>query len=117
LLDLIKRNDAQETGEIGMKVSPLRILELERAERKLEALEAGGVDNWEGYSDSLHEYAAEEMINEEAGALLDVICELLCQGVYEPSESGAGVAFRPEDEVLALAEIVKFVATIDAERK
>lgn len=33
-----------------------RIEELERAERKLQALEAGGVDNWEFYGEALSDW-------------------------------------------------------------
>ena len=33
---------------------------LQRDSRKLAALEAGGVDNWEWYSESLEEFWAEE---------------------------------------------------------
>lgn len=42
-------------------ISPERLNELKHAEVKLSALEAGGVDNWEGYDDSMHEiYSAGE---------------------------------------------------------
>ncbi len=34
--------------------------QLKRADRMLAALEVGGVDNWEWYSDSLQEFWAEE---------------------------------------------------------
>ena len=41
----------QELNEALSKVAELkkRIVELEEFERKLDALEAAGVDNWEGY--------------------------------------------------------------------
>ena len=41
-----------------MKIEPKRLKELERAEAKLNALEAGGVDNWDNYDVSLEEYRA-----------------------------------------------------------
>jgi len=34
-------------------ISKARLKELEMAELKLAALEAAGVDNWEGYSDAM----------------------------------------------------------------
>jgi len=34
--------------------------ELVRDQKKIRALEAGGVDNWEGYDDSLEEFWDEE---------------------------------------------------------
>lgn len=38
-----------------VKISEKRLKELERAAAKLQALENGGVDNWEWYSESLKE--------------------------------------------------------------
>ncbi len=36
-----------------IKISAKRLKELERAQAKLQALENGGVDNWEWYHDAL----------------------------------------------------------------
>lgn len=38
------------------EISAERLAELEDKEEKLDALEAGGVDNWDWYGDSLEEY-------------------------------------------------------------
>lgn len=43
-------------GEAEYKVSEARYLELLNAERKLDYLEGGGVDNWEGYDLSMEEF-------------------------------------------------------------
>lgn len=43
-----------------VEITEQRLAELERSEKKLAALEAGGVDNWEWYSESLSEFYAEE---------------------------------------------------------
>jgi hypothetical protein len=45
-------------------ISEQRLRQLERAERKLNALESGGVDNWEWYSESLKDYFKEEELAE-----------------------------------------------------
>lgn len=37
-------------------VSNRRLLDLLEAEARLTALETGGVNNWKGYSDSLHDW-------------------------------------------------------------
>ncbi len=50
-----------------------RYYELLRIERKMQALEAGGVDNWEGYSDSLSEWFKEE----ERGQILDKYVKII----------------------------------------
>ncbi len=39
-----------------MEISKERLEELEDKEAKLDALEVGGVDNWEWYGESLEEY-------------------------------------------------------------
>lgn len=46
------------------QLSEKRINELLKAERKLNALEAGGVDNWEWYGESLREFFAENEIED-----------------------------------------------------
>ena len=45
-------------------ISSERLAELERIEAKMTALEAGGVDNWEGYSVSLESWHAEAELEE-----------------------------------------------------
>ena len=42
--------------EIKYIISEKRLLQLLEAEARLDALEYGGVDNWEWYSDSLGDY-------------------------------------------------------------
>jgi len=87
-----------------MNISAARLAELEDTETKMQALEAGGVVNWEGHSESLKGYfkAKEqyEIIRDEI--IQDAICtilEVLGSAAYEPSEPGAGVTFHPEAEV------------------
>ena len=76
-----------------MEITKKRLIELERSERMLAALEAGGVDNWEGYDISLEEYRAENELDEKREDLLQEICEALCEGIDEPAGSGAGFGF------------------------
>lgn len=76
-----------------MEISKKRLKELERAEDKLNALEAGGVDNWENYDDSLEEYWAKNEVEEKREALIDDLEVVFGECAYEPSERGAGIAF------------------------
>jgi len=58
--------------------------------RKLAALEAGGVDNWEWYSESLKEYWAENEKDEIIEDTVTEICEALCESIEEPAGVGCG---------------------------
>lgn len=59
-----------------VKITERRLKELERAAAKLAALEAGGVDNWEWYSESLREYRKEEQLDELLDQYTDEILEI-----------------------------------------
>lgn len=76
-----------------VKITQERLDGLLYIEAKLNALEAGGVENWEGYSytlEALHEAEArKKAITEVIGhALSD-----LCVEVEEPAGSGCGYGF------------------------
>ncbi len=49
-----------------------RLEDLLRTERKIKALEAGGVDNWDWYSESLQEFNKQE---EDEKRFLDLLSE------------------------------------------
>ncbi|MHC4296471.1 MAG: hypothetical protein ACYS7Y_04150 [Planctomycetota bacterium] len=83
-------------------ISPQRITELLDAEAKLQALEAGGVDNWEGYSEALREYHKEQAKNEAVEQLVTDVIDVLCEGVHEPA--GRGCGFGITDEAAAEAD-------------
>ena len=82
-------------------VSDKRLKELERAEAKLNALEAGGVDNWEWYGESLAPYHALNELEENRSDLINELAEIFGECAYEPSERGAGIAFS--DDVFSTA--------------
>lgn len=71
---------------------------LQNAAAKLEALEAGGVDNWEWYDEALKDYRATIEREENIRELLNELCEILFTSAYEPSGRGAG--FTCTDEAL-----------------
>lgn len=88
------------------KITAQRLKELERAEAKLNALEAGGVDNWEWYGESLKDYNANIGREEQLEEILDEIQTILCSGAYEPSERGAGFTFSIDAQEEALKYLV-----------
>lgn len=75
------------------KITDKRLKELERTEAKLNALEAGGVDNWDFYGESLKKYWAINELEEKREALLVELEQVFGESAYEPSEKGAGIAF------------------------
>ena len=89
-----------------MEISSKRLKELEDMEAKLDALEAGGVDNWEWYDSSMEDYNKEKEQEEKIEELFENIEQILCEGSYEPSERGAGIAFN-EDAIDEAKEMLK----------
>jgi len=67
--------------------------EMRKAQAKLQALENGGVDNWEGYDFALEELRKVEAFDEEVEALVQEIMAELGSNSYEPSKRGGGIAF------------------------
>lgn len=89
------------------KISAERLKKLERMEAKLNALEAGGVDNWEWYGESLKEYNLENEIEEKIYSLILDLEQAFGECAYEPSERGAGIAFN--DDVAS--DVIKILNT------
>lgn len=99
-----------------VKISSRRLKELERAYAKLSALEAGGVDNWEWYSESLKDFYKEEQVEEIVDQYLDAILETcsLEGDVEYPAgrECGHSILLGPaEDGVRDL--LFKFIKEIN----
>lgn len=89
-------------GEVA--VTYRRLKQLERREAKIDALEAGGVDNWEGYDDALEGYRKEIEQEERLEQMMNDVLSELGSGAYEPTERGAGFAFS--DDAIAHAMTV-----------
>ena len=83
--------------------------EIARRLSKLDALEAGGVDNWEWYGASLEQWFKENQHEENCQQVFDELCSLLCEGAYEPSERGAGIAFNDKSMEVAFEFLKKNV--------
>lgn len=81
-----------------IKIKRSRLKELEGIEFKMQCMEAGGVDNWEWYDESLKEYQKVKDREEAIEAIFEELLEVLSSTAYEPSESGAGIAFRDSEQ-------------------
>ena len=88
------------------QLTPERIEELLRSERKLRALERGGVDDWEWYGESLKDFQAEEERKDAINEMVGELAAILLEGAHEPSERGAGYA--TSDKALKEARIYLF---------
>lgn len=96
-----------------MSISAKRIKELERAEAKLQALESGGVDNWDFYDDALEGYYAENELEENRESLINDLEIVFGECAYEPSERGGGVAFNDEAFADAMKVLVEHGVTFE----
>jgi len=85
-----------------------RLKELEKAEAKLNALENGGVDNWEWYDQAMTSYNDSIELEEKCEELLEEIECALLVGVYEPSEKGAGFAASDDARDQTLEILIRF---------
>jgi hypothetical protein len=93
-------------------IDSTELKQLQNAAAKLAALEAGGVDNWEWYGESLKEYRATIEREENLDELLDELCEILFTGAYEPSERGAGFTCTDSSKANAFALLDKRIAAL-----
>ena len=93
-----------------IKIKSERLEELEDIENRMLALEAGGVDNWEGYGISLEGYRKQKEKAEEISDIINEVIEALCEGVEEPAGSGCGFGVTPsciDDAERILATFIK----------
>jgi hypothetical protein len=79
-----------------------RIQELEKSEKILKALEAAGVDNWEGYDIAMEPIQKEDELESLLYDKAEEILEVLCGMIEEPAARGAGYGFYhdADDEVV-----------------
>lgn len=82
-----------------VKISENRLKELERAYSKLQALENGGVDNWDFYSDSLKEWNKENALDELFEDTYEELLEILATAqVEQPAGRGCGYSITPDEK-------------------
>lgn len=68
--------------------------EIKRRLAKLEALEAGGVDNWQYYDVALKDYNALNRKEELAEKVIEKLLDVLSSGIEEPAGRGCGYGFK-----------------------
>lgn len=90
----------------NIKISKKELDELRDAQAKLNALEAGGVDNWEWYDKSLEAYHAQKALEDDIHALVDEICLAACENAEEPAGRGFGFGVRLSGQV-RIEELIK----------
>ncbi|MCK5616358.1 hypothetical protein KAR91_81605 [Candidatus Pacearchaeota archaeon] len=100
-----------------MTLSKERIKELERKEAKLNALEAGGVDNWKWYGEALKEYNNTIRLEKKLEEILEDIEVALLEGAYEPSERGAGYSTTEESRDNAMIVLKDGITDIQRDWK
>jgi hypothetical protein len=69
--------------------------DVQRKLAKLEALEAGGVDNWQFYDEAIKEWRAK---NENEETAEDIVVEILTaihEYIEEPAGRGCGYGLKP----------------------
>lgn len=93
------------------QIEEKRLEELEDIEIKMNALEAGGVDNWEWYGESLKSYHEQKEKAEKAAKVIDEVVEALCEGVEEPAGSGCGFGVRLDCLQAANKILAKFMSS------
>lgn len=79
-----------------MEISKSQYDKMQRQIAKLEALERGGVDNWEFYGDALNEWNKENEIDELVQSAIDEMNEILADAdVDYPAgrEAGCRIVF------------------------
>lgn len=81
--------------------------ELLDAQAKLTALESGGVDNWEWYSEAVKYYLAEKEKKEELAGLLSDLEDVLCDHIEEPAGRGCGYGLTDDGSAEIKAIMVK----------
>lgn len=93
------------------EITETRLAELLRTERKMQALETGGVDNWEWYGESLKDFHKEEdkqsLIYEAAEDLVEYITTELSHDYPAGIEASAGYYFEGD-----MDSIVKIINTL-----
>jgi hypothetical protein len=90
-------------------ISEERLAELEDFEAILEALEAGGVDNWEFYDVALQPYRAQKKEEEKLDDLIEELCEALVTEIEQPAGSGCGFGFSNVGLLTAKKILKRFI--------
>ena len=92
-----------------IKIQRERLIELELAQAKLDALEAGGVENWDFYADAMQELNKSLERTNALHTCLEELEVCFLDGAYEPSERGAGFCSKDSSREEAERVLNQFV--------
>lgn len=85
-----------------VKISATEYAKMQRSIAKLAALEAGGVDNWDWYDESLKDWYAENEIDERIQSAIDDLNDILVDAeVDQPAGPGCGYSVIVDEEAVA----------------
>lgn len=98
-----------------VKISAKRLKELEEAEETLRALEAGGVDNWEFYEESLSELIAQRDYEEALEAEMDEYLIELSETIGAPAGRDAGYSLCGDEPYEILKRFIKHAEKLKKE--
>lgn len=82
--------------------------ELVKDSRFLAALEAAGVDNWDGHGIAREQMTKEEEFDDRLESVFSDIIDILSEGIDEPAGTGAGYSLGSEQCELAEDKFRKF---------
>jgi len=84
------------------EISLTELQKLKRAQSKLEALEAGGVDNWEWYAESLKDWFKENECDELVEDMIATINDVLVEAdVDQPAGTGCGYSITFDEHQMS----------------
>lgn len=89
--------------------------EIQQKLDKLEALENGGVDNWEWYDEALKPYFKKYEKEDMALALIEELLEEISPYIEEPAGRGAGYGIRKEGQDVLLKVLMNKVKQFESE--
>lgn len=96
-----------------IKIEQKILEELLDKEAKLNALENGGVDNWEFYNEAIRDYENYKIKQEKEVELINNLLSDLSQMVSMPSEPQAGYGFEDIDASQVVKDFIKKIRDLD----
>jgi hypothetical protein len=81
--------------------------EVQRKLAKLEALEAGGVDSWDFYEESLKKWMEENANQETAESIVDEMLDVVHDHIEQPAGPGCGYGIKSKGYEAAVAILLK----------
>jgi hypothetical protein len=104
-------------AEVKTAIDSKELKRLQIAAAKLAALDAGDVDNWEWYDESLKDFRATIQREEDLESLLDELCVILFTSAYEPSDRGTGFACTETAKADALKLLHERIAKLKDDQR